>query len=107
MSRTLAISSVAWSVALVAGVACTRDDAPAVQSQTAASAPSDAIQGTAQELAPERIGQEATCPVAGEAFTVTAATEALVYQGQLYLFCCPGCRGRFLGDPRQFGAPTP
>lgn len=107
MKKALAVSCVALSVALVAGIACARDDAPAVQNQTATSVPSDAIQGTAQELAPERIGQEATCPVAGETFTVTAATEALVYQGQLYLFCCPGCRGRFLGDPRQFGAPAP
>ena len=107
MRKAVAISSVALSVALGAGIACARDGAPAVQSQAAAPAQSDAVQGTAQELAPEQIGQEAVCPVAGETFTVTAETEALVYQGQLYLFCCPGCRGRFLGDPGQFGAPAP
>lgn len=107
MRNLIVVLSVALAVGAVAGAACTRDDAPPAQGQAAAAAQVDATTGTAQELAPDRIGQEATCPVTGETFTVTAATEALVYQGQLYLFCCPGCRGRFLGNPQQFGAPAP
>ena len=107
MRRTATVSLVVAGLGVALGFACTRDGAPAAQGQGAASAAADATLGSARELAPEQVGQQATCPVAGESFTVAAETEAAVYQGRLYLFCCPGCRGRFLADPHQFGAPAP
>ncbi|MBI5502791.1 MAG: YHS domain-containing protein [Deltaproteobacteria bacterium] len=106
MKKVLVVLSVVFAVSAFAGLACTREDGPGAQGQGAA-APADATLGTAAELAPERVGTEAVCPATQESFTVEAATEAAVYQGQLYLFCCPGCRGRFLGNPQQFGAPAP
>jgi YHS domain-containing protein len=59
---------------------------------------------TAKELAPEKIGQQATCPVTGETFTVTEATPAVAYEGKTYLFCCMGCVPKFLADPAKFAA---
>ncbi|MBI5490035.1 MAG: YHS domain-containing protein [Deltaproteobacteria bacterium] len=107
MRKIIVVLSVVLAAGVLAAVACAREDAPAVQSQAAATTAPDPVQGTAGELAPDEIGHEATCPVTGETFTVAAGTEAVVYQGHLYLFCCPGCRGRFLGNPQQFGAPAP
>jgi YHS domain-containing protein len=62
---------------------------------------------TAKELAPEKIGQQATCPVSGETFTVAETTPAVRYEGQVYLFCCAGCPPKFLANPQQYGAPAP
>jgi YHS domain-containing protein len=62
---------------------------------------------TARELAPEKIGQPATCPVSGETFTVAETTPAVRYEGQVYLFCCAGCPPKFLANPQQYGASAP
>ncbi|MBI5502792.1 MAG: hypothetical protein HY907_21280 [Deltaproteobacteria bacterium] len=62
---------------------------------------------TAKDLAPERLGQQATCPVTGDTFTVMDETPAVEYQGTVYLFCCAACPPRFLADPQRFGAPPP
>jgi YHS domain-containing protein len=61
--------------------------------------------GTAKDLAPDRIGQEATCPVTGDHFVVADNTPAVEYGGQTYLFCCAACPPRFLADPQRYGAP--
>lgn len=55
--------------------------------------------GTAGEWAPERIGQEATCPVGGDKYTVTAQTPAVRYQGRVELFGCLGCAEAFARNP--------
>ncbi len=70
-------------------------------------APAQAAAKTAKELAPERLGQQATCPVTHETFTVTDETPAVEYQGKVYLFCCPMCAPQFLANPQQYGAPPP
>jgi YHS domain-containing protein len=62
---------------------------------------------TAKDLAPEKIGQQATCPVSGDTFTVSDATPAVKYEGQVYLFCCAACPPKFLANPQQYGAPAP
>ena len=64
-------------------------------------APAEGVR-TAQDLAPDRIGQQATCPVTGETFTVTAATPAVAHGGKVYLFCCAACPPRFLADPGRY-----
>ena len=61
---------------------------------------------TAKELAADQVGQQATCPVSGETFTVTEATPAVKLGDQTYLFCCAGCAPRFLANPQQYGAPA-
>jgi len=64
--------------------------------------------GTAKDLAPDRVGQQATCPVTGEVFTVSETTPAVRLGEQVHLFCCAGCAPRFLADPAQYGAaPAP
>jgi YHS domain-containing protein len=65
---------------------------------------------TARELAPEKVGQQATCPVTGETFTVTDATPAVAYEGKNYLFCCMACVPKFVEDPAKYvaaAAPAP
>ncbi len=57
---------------------------------------------TAAELAPDRVGQTATCPVSGHPFTVTADTPAVQHEGQIRLFCCPHCPPKFLADPAKY-----
>ncbi|MBI5490042.1 MAG: hypothetical protein HY905_22100 [Deltaproteobacteria bacterium] len=61
---------------------------------------------TAKDLAADRIGQQATCPVTGETFTVMENTPAAKVGDQVYLFCCAGCAPRFLANPQQYGAPA-
>lgn len=61
---------------------------------------------TAGELAPERIGQEQTCPVGGNKFTVTAETPAVQHEGQVVLFGCMGCAAAFAQNPDD-PAPSP
>jgi YHS domain-containing protein len=47
-------------------------------------------------------GTRATCPVMNHAFTVKGGTAHSVYRGRYYVFCCPGCKGRFDKDPIRF-----
>jgi hypothetical protein len=54
---------------------------------------------TAGELAPERIGQEETCPIGGDKFTVTAETPAVAHEGRVVLFGCMGCANAFAQNP--------
>ena len=65
--------------------------------------------GTAFELAPaatgvaaDKIGQEATCPVTGEKFKISAQTTFSEYKGATYYFCCPGCKPKFDKDPARY-----
>ena len=62
--------------------------------------------GTAKDLAADKIGQQATCPVTGETFTVQENTPAVKLGEQVYLFCCAGCAPRFLAEPEKYGAPA-
>jgi YHS domain-containing protein len=48
------------------------------------------------------VGTEATCPVSGEKFKVTADTQFSQYKGKYYGFCCPGCKPQFDKDPEKF-----
>jgi YHS domain-containing protein len=59
---------------------------------------------SAKELAADRLGQQATCPVSGETFTVLENTPAVKLGDQVYLFCCAGCAPRFLAEPAKYGA---
>ncbi|MBI5502798.1 MAG: hypothetical protein HY907_21310 [Deltaproteobacteria bacterium] len=61
---------------------------------------------TAKDLASDKLGQQATCPVSGETFTVMENTPAVKVGEQVYLFCCAGCAPRFLANPQQYGAPA-
>ncbi len=43
-------------------------------------------------------------PVCGM-MVATDAPERAVFEGQTYVFCCPGCRAKFLKDPRAYLEP--
>lgn len=66
---------------------CDKADCDCKKGTTSAAVPADAI------------GTEATCPISGEKFAVTAETTFSEYQGKNYYFCCPGCKGKFDADP--------
>ena len=51
-----------------------------------------------------KAGVKATCPISGREFTVKKNGARSVYKGRHYAFCCPGCKGRFDGDPKKFSA---
>ncbi len=48
------------------------------------------------------IGKQAVCPVLQETFTITEKTPTVLYDGELYYFCCPGCDTEFMKDPEKF-----
>lgn len=41
---------------------------------------------------------EATCPVSGQTVEVGETTPWTVYEGEVYYFCCKGCKPRFLAN---------
>jgi xanthine dehydrogenase accessory factor len=45
---------------------------------------------------------EAVDPVCGMTVAVSADTPSTEYEGVVYWFCCPGCRGRFTRAPATF-----
>jgi YHS domain-containing protein len=47
-------------------------------------------------------GKQAVCPVRQETFTITEHTPTVMYDGELYYFCCPGCDTEFMEDPQKF-----
>ena len=48
------------------------------------------------------IGTKAVCPVMGNEFNVTKDTAYSVYNGNTYVFCCPGCKPMFEKDPKKY-----
>ena len=57
---------------------------------------------TASAIPADKIGQEATCPVTGEKFKISAQTTFSEYKGTTYYFCCPGCKPKFDKDPARY-----
>lgn len=47
-------------------------------------------------------GARATCPVMKHAFTVKKGSTYSVHQGRYYVFCCPGCKGKFENNPASY-----
>jgi YHS domain-containing protein len=48
------------------------------------------------------IGKSALCPVTGDTFTIHASTPVVVYKGEEYYMCCPGCDLEFMKDPEKY-----
>ena len=48
------------------------------------------------------IGKRAWCPVTGDSFTIHKSTPVVVYQGEQYYMCCPGCDTEFMKDPEKY-----
>lgn len=47
-------------------------------------------------------GTKAICPVSKKLFTVKADSERSTHEGKHYVFCCPGCKGKFDAAPATF-----
>jgi YHS domain-containing protein len=52
--------------------------------------------------APQKEGVKAVCPVMGSEFTIGKDTLHSEYQGKHVYFCCPGCKGKFDKNPKQY-----
>ncbi|GEM_PF-2638789 len=50
----------------------------------------------------EEIGKKTVCPVTGESFTVTKATDVAEYKGKTYYLCCDMCAPQFKATPDKF-----
>ena len=57
---------------------------------------------TARKVTKEEVGKEAVCPVTGDTFKVNAKTLSASYKGEIYYFCCPGCKKPFLENPEKY-----
>ena len=47
-------------------------------------------------------GTKATCPVMGDAFSITKDSTFSEYKGKFVYFCCPGCKPKFDKDPAKY-----
>lgn len=74
--------------------------APAAVASDAAAAPSPGA--TPATAAPIKVGDQAKCPVSGEAFVVTDASPKAEYEGKTYYFCCASCAKSFQADPKKY-----
>jgi xanthine dehydrogenase accessory factor len=45
---------------------------------------------------------EAIDPVCGMSVTIEGAKYTYEHEGQVYYFCCPGCRKSFANEPEQY-----
>jgi xanthine dehydrogenase accessory factor len=52
------------------------------------------------EPAPEKL--TAIDPVCGMEITIAKAKASYEYQGQMYYFCCKGCKGEFANNPHDY-----
>jgi len=88
--------------------ACSGCAAPAAAAAAEATAAPPAAEAVPPRSFAEKpaVGTRATCPVMGEAFTVTEATKIAEYQGRFYAFCCPGCDAKFKAHPEKYADPT-
>jgi Cu(I)/Ag(I) efflux system membrane fusion protein len=53
-------------------------------------------------LGADVIGKSAVCPVTGDTFTIHESTPVVVYRGEAYYMCCPGCDTEFMKDPEKY-----
>ena len=49
-----------------------------------------------------KVGMRATCLVMGRAFTIRKGTPYVKHHGRYYVFCCAGCKPKFLADPHKY-----
>ena len=49
-----------------------------------------------------KVGMRATCPVMGHAFTIKKGTPYAEHHGRYYVFCCAGCKPKFLANPHKY-----
>jgi xanthine dehydrogenase accessory factor len=47
---------------------------------------------------------EAIDPICGMTVAIAGARHTSEYDGQIWYFCCPGCKRRFDADPAQYAA---
>jgi len=52
-----------------------------------------------------KAGMRATCPVTGHAFTIQKGTAFAVHKGRYFVFCCPGCKPKFVANPDKYVTP--
>lgn len=58
--------------------------------------------GSAIGLATHVIGNKVQCPVMKKYFIPTEKTPKAEHKGKIYLFCCEGCKPKFLEDPEKY-----
>jgi len=60
--------------------------------------------GKAREAAPKEPPREALDPICGMTVTVAGARYSAEAGGRTWVFCCAGCRAKFLADPARYAA---
>lgn len=60
------------------------------------------LRGAAPSAPAPTAALEAIDQVCGMSVTVVGAKHTYEYEGQIYYFCCPGCRKSFSRDPEQY-----
>lgn len=66
-----------------------------------------AAQGPIKAPGEATIGDRSSCPVSGEAFTISASSPKVEHNGKTYYFCCAGCAEKFKENPGKWSAPKP
>jgi len=61
-----------------------------------------AAQGPLKSPGEAKIGDRSSCPVSGEAFTITESSPKVEYEGKTYYFCCSGCAEKFKENPSKW-----
>lgn len=56
----------------------------------------------ASAIAQQKADEKVVCPVSGETMLKSEAKASAVYEGKTYYFCCPGCKEKFLKDPKAY-----
>lgn len=56
----------------------------------------------ASAIAQQKSDEKVVCPVSGETMLKSEAKLSTVYEGRTYYFCCPGCKEKFLKDPKAY-----
>jgi len=49
-----------------------------------------------------KVGDQTTCPLSKEVFTVTKDSPKIEHKGKTFYFCCPGCKGKADKEPAKF-----
>ena len=49
-----------------------------------------------------KAGMRATCLVMGHAFTIQKGTAYALHKSRYYVFCCPGCKPKFVANPDKY-----
>lgn len=66
-----------------------------------------AAQGPLKGPGEATIGDRSSCPVSGEAFTITQSSPKVEHNGKTYYFCCPGCAEKFKENPSKWAGQKP